>query len=128
MIFPKTLSDSARRGYLIGEMESKSDAQLLREYAEHGVEEAFTELVRRHANLVYSAAVRQMDSPDMAAEIAQGVFIGLARGARSLSPRLAEDASLAGWLCRSARNISLNLRRDESRRHSRESSLPAPVD
>src|SRR5437867_3882308 len=101
-------------------MQPKSDAPLLREYAEHGAEAAFAEIVTRHANLVYSAVLRQVPSPDVAAEVAQSVFIGLARGARLLTPRLAEDASLAGWLCRSARNISLNLRRDEYRRHSRE--------
>ena len=48
------------------------------------------------------------------------MFIGLARGALSLSVKLAPEASLAGWLCRSARNLSLNLRRDEFRRRSRE--------
>jgi RNA polymerase sigma factor (sigma-70 family) len=107
-------------GYLMGEMQSKSDADLLREYADHGTEPAFAELVTRYTNLVYSAAARQTDSPDIAAEITQRVFIGLARGVRALSPRLHANASLAGWLCRSARNISLNLRRDEFRRHSRE--------
>ena len=101
-------------------MQSKSDAQLLREYIEHGAETAFTEIVTRHTNLVYSAALRQVGCSDVAAEVTQDVFIGLARGARSLSPRLPVDGSLAGWLCRSARNISLNLRRDEFRRHSRE--------
>jgi RNA polymerase sigma factor (sigma-70 family) len=101
-------------------MQTKSDAQLLREYAEQGTEAAFAEIVARHTNLVYSAAFRQVDSPDLAAEVAQCVFIGLAQGAPSLSRRLAVDASLAGWLCRSARNVSLNLRRDEFRRHSRE--------
>jgi RNA polymerase sigma factor (sigma-70 family) len=101
-------------------MQSKSDAQLLHEYADDGIEPAFTEIVIRYTNLVYSAAARQTDSADIAAEIAQSVFITLARGARALSPRLAEDASMAGWLCRSARNISLNLRRNELRRHSRE--------
>src|SRR5438093_9779774 len=104
----------------MGEMQPKSDAHLLREYAGQGEESSFAEIVSRHTNLVYSAALRQVDSPAVAAEIAQSVFIGLARGARLLSPRLAEDASLAGWLCRSARNLSLNLRRDEFRRHSRE--------
>ena len=101
-------------------MQTKSDAQLLREYAEHGAETAFAEIVSRHTNLVYSAALRQVDSPDLAADVAQSVFVGLARAARSLSRKLADSASLAGWLCRSARNISLNLRRDEFRRHSRE--------
>jgi RNA polymerase sigma factor (sigma-70 family) len=101
-------------------MQVKSDIQLLREYAEHGTEAAFTEIVTRNTNFVYSAALRQLDSPDIAAEVAQTVFIGLAKKARSLSARLAGDASLAGWLCRSARNISLNHRRDEFRQHSRE--------
>ncbi len=104
----------------MGEMQPKSDAQLLREYAETGAEPAFTEIVNRHTNLVYSAALRQVESPGVAAEIAQKVFIGLARGARELCPRLAAEASLAGWLCRSARNLSLNFRRDEFRRQSRE--------
>jgi RNA polymerase sigma factor (sigma-70 family) len=101
-------------------MKIKSDTQLLREYAEHGTEAAFTEIVTRHTNLVYSAALRQADSPDTAGEVAQCVFIGLAKAARSLTRQLAADASLAGWLCRSARNVSLNLRRDEFRRHTRE--------
>lgn len=101
-------------------MNPKSDAQLLREYAGHGAEGAFAEIVHRHTSLVYSAALRQVNSPDVAAEVAQTVFVDLARGAGALCPRLPEDASLAGWLCRSARNISLNLRRNEFRRHSRE--------
>src|SRR5438093_8034839 len=104
----------------MGEMQPKSDAHLLREYAGQGEESSFAEIVSRHTNLVYSAALRQVDSPAVAAEIAQSVFIGLARGARALSPRLAADASLAGWLCRSARNLSLNFRRDEFRRTTRE--------
>jgi RNA polymerase sigma factor (sigma-70 family) len=104
----------------MGKMQPKSDAQLLREYAEGGPEAAFSELVHRHTNLVYSAALRQVESPAEAAEIAQCVFIGLAQGAKSLLPRLASEASLAGWLCRSARNLSLNFRRDKFRRHARE--------
>ena len=104
----------------MGEMQTKSDAQLLRAYAERGAEAAFTELVQRHTDLVYSAAWRQVESPDLAREIAQGVFISLARDAQELAPRLAGEASLAGWLCRSARNQSLNHRRDEFRRQTRE--------
>ena len=100
-------------------MQTKSDAQLLREYAICGEDAAFSELVHRHTNLVYSAALRQVGSPETAAEIAQNVFLGLARGAQSLAPRLPEEASLAGWLCRSTRNLSLNFRRDEFRRQSR---------
>jgi RNA polymerase sigma factor (sigma-70 family) len=122
------LSDLAAGGYSIGEMQPQSDAWLLREYAEHGKECAFAEITARHTNLVYSAALRQVDSPDLAAEIAQQTFIGLARGAQALTQKLAEDASLAGWLCRIARNLSLNLRRDEFRRHSRERQAMAQHD
>jgi RNA polymerase sigma factor (sigma-70 family) len=104
----------------MGVMQTKSDAQLLREYAKDGIETAFAEIVTRYTNLVFSAAARQTDSPDIAAETTQSVFITLARAAGTLSSRLAEDASLAGWLCRSARNISLKHRRDEFRRHFRE--------
>src|SRR5262245_26182879 len=104
----------------MGEMQPRSDAQLLREYAGQGDESAFAEIVQRHTNLVYSAALRQVDSPAVAAEIAQNVFIGLARAAQALSGRMAAEASLAGWLCRSARNLSLNHRRDEFRRNTRE--------
>lgn len=101
-------------------MRPKSDAQLLREFAEHGGENAFSEIVQRHTNLVYSAALRQIESPEIAAEISQNVFVSLARGAKTLAPRLAAEASLAGWLCRSARNLSLNHRRNEFRRQTRE--------
>jgi RNA polymerase sigma factor (sigma-70 family) len=109
-------------------MPSKSDAQLLREYAASGSDIAFTELVERHTNLVYSAAARQVGGVDMAAEVTQSVFIALAKGAQELAGRLAEDASLAGWLCRSARNIALNVRRNEFRKHSRERQSVEQVD
>jgi DNA-directed RNA polymerase specialized sigma24 family protein len=81
----------------MGEMQKKSDAQLLRDYAERQVQEAFTEIVQRHTNLVYSAALRQLESPEAASEIAQNVFIGLARSAKTLAPKLLAEASLAGW-------------------------------
>src|SRR5882724_10805343 len=67
----KTLSDFPAVGYYTGEMQSTSDAQLLREYAAHGADAAFAELVQRHTNLIYSAAFRQVNSLDVAAEIAQ---------------------------------------------------------
>src|SRR4029079_19370613 len=53
-----------RRRLSVGWMQTQSDAWLLRDYAERDAEAAFTELVQRHTNLVYSAALRQVESPD----------------------------------------------------------------
>ena len=53
-----TLSDFTPHGLLIGEMLNKSDAPLLRDYAAHGSEPAFGEIVTRHTDLIYSAALR----------------------------------------------------------------------
>jgi len=98
----------------------KSDAQLLRDYASHGDEAAFREIVARHADLVYSAALRQVESPDLAGDVAQSVFVDLARKAKSVGDRLSTDASLTGWLYRSTRYTALNHLRDTRRRVTHE--------
>lgn len=101
-------------------MHEKSDAQLLREYAEHGNEAAFREIVVRHTDLVYSSALRQATSADLARDVAQSVFTDLARKAQSLARTLDENASLLGWLYRSTRFAALNQLRDDRRRQARE--------
>src|SRR5215471_8999570 len=101
-------------------MHEKSDAQLLREYAEDGNEDAFRELVARHTDLVYSAALRQVASPDLAWDVAQSVFTDLARKARSLLQKGNLHDSMAGWLYRGTRFAALNQLRDERRRQTRE--------
>src|SRR5208283_5322795 len=58
-----------------------SDLDLLRRFARENSQDAFAEIVRRHLNLVYSAALRQVRSPQLAEEIAQSVFADLARSA-----------------------------------------------
>lgn len=54
-------------------MQNQSDAQLLRAYVETGQEAAFREIVTRHADLVYSAALGQVNSPALACDLARGV-------------------------------------------------------
>jgi DNA-directed RNA polymerase specialized sigma24 family protein len=56
-----------------------SDLELLDQYARENKEEAFAELLDRHLQLVHSAALRQVRSPELAEEVAQCVFSDLAR-------------------------------------------------
>jgi len=95
---------------------STSDQQLLRDYAECHAETAFAELVRRHVDLVYSAALRMVSDAHLAQDVTQGVFMALARSA----PQLADRPVLAGWLHRTARNLGANVVRSEVRRRTRE--------
>src|SRR4051794_31318717 len=101
-------------------MPAKSDAQLLREYAQSGSQTAFGEVVTRYTDLVYSAALRQMGSPDLARDVGQQVFTDLARKASSVAWKLNEEGTLVGWLYRSTRYEALTLLRDERRRQARE--------
>ncbi len=92
------------------------DMTLLAAYARRNSEEAFSTLVSRHVNLVYSVALRQVGDAHLAEEITQAVFIILARKAGSLSPK----TILPGWLCRTARYVSANALTVRRRREQRE--------
>jgi len=93
-----------------------SDLELLQNYADQNSEEAFAELVRRHLDLVYSAALRQVCSPQLAEEVAQSVCTDLARNAGKLKP----DTILTAWLYQVTRRTAIDVVRKESRRQSRE--------
>jgi RNA polymerase sigma factor (sigma-70 family) len=101
-------------------MQEQTDAQLLRDYVRRGSQAAFREIVARHADLVYSAALRQVESPDLARDVAQSVFIDLARKACSLAEKMPESSSLVGWLYRSTRFAALNQLRADRRRLAHE--------
>jgi RNA polymerase sigma factor (sigma-70 family) len=93
------------------------DCELLRRYAGTKSEEAFAELVRRHVNLVYSAALRQVNGDaHLAQDVAQTVFTDLARKAAALSRR----TMLTGWLFTSAHFAAAKIARTENRRRNRE--------
>lgn len=92
------------------------DAALLQEYIRNGCEPAFTALVDRYIGLVYSAALRQVRDPHLAEDVAQAVFIILARKAG----RLSRQTVLAGWLLQTARYTSNTQIRAAIRRSERE--------
>lgn len=97
-------------------MQDRDDSSLLRQYAEASSEAAFTELVTRHLNLVYSVALRQVNQRHHAEEITQAVFIILARKARQLR----HDRALSSWLFQTTRLTANNFIRSEARRQRRE--------
>ena len=93
-----------------------NDLDLLGQFAREESQDAFTTLVNRHLNLVYSAALRQVRSPQLAEEVSQSVFANLARNATKLSP----DTILTSWLYQVTRHTAIDVVRREARRQARE--------
>src|SRR5436190_411038 len=102
-----------------------SDCDLLRRYAETNSEEAFAELVRRHVDLIYSAALRQVNGDaHLARDVAQSVFTDLARRATALSGR----EVLTGWLYTSTHFAAAKAVRAAQRRRAHEEAARKRVD
>src|SRR6266581_674620 len=102
-------------------MKSLTDQQLLRDYSEHRSEAAFAELVGRHVDLVYSAALRMVRDAHLAEDVTQGTFVALAQNAWQLTDR----PVLSGWLHRTAQNLAANVVRTDVRRRAREQEAAA---
>jgi RNA polymerase sigma factor (sigma-70 family) len=92
------------------------DANLIRRYGRDGDESAFAELMTRHLPLVWGTARRITSDGELARDVAQSVFVDLARKARTLP----EGTPVAGWLHRAACHAAGNLVRTNVRRVRRE--------
>jgi RNA polymerase sigma factor (sigma-70 family) len=92
------------------------DHELLRRFSREQSQDAFTELVNRRLNLVYSAALRQVRSPQLAEEVSQTVFTSLARHATKIAP----NTVLTAWLYQVTRNAAIDVIRREASRQARE--------
>src|ERR1051326_5154342 len=89
---------------------------LLAEFRATRAEAAFSELVRRFTNLVYSIAHRRVAAMTLAQEVTQIVFIRLAKA----PPNLNSEAQLLAWLHRTTVHVSIDLWRSDTRRRARE--------
>jgi RNA polymerase sigma factor (sigma-70 family) len=94
-----------------------TDRELLRLYSQRNSQEAFTELVQRHVNLVYGIALRQLcGNATLAGDVTQAVFAALATKARSHS----RINNLSSWLFTTTRFTVSHTVRTERRRQNRE--------
>lgn len=98
---------------------SGSDIEMLKHWSASGNADAFAELVRRYAPLVYSAALRVLRNQTDAEDVAQQCFLELAQHPPSI------HTTLAGWLHRLATHRALNHLRGEKRRSERERQFEA---
>ena len=128
--FADTMTHPARRvkseflgGFYFGgcyNLNMTPDSELLARLARTRSEATFAELVRRHVNLVYSTALRQVNGDaHLAQEVAQTIFTDLARNADSLSHR----ENLTGWLYTSAYFAATKTVRGETHRRNREENF-----
>ena len=93
-----------------------TDGELLQDYVRSSSQTAFAELVRRHTDWVYCAALRLVRDASLAEDVVQAVFIVLARKASVLPP----SRSLNQWLFQVTRYSAIHAPRDEARRKGRE--------
>jgi RNA polymerase sigma factor (sigma-70 family) len=91
------------------------------EYAEQRSDAAFAELVRRHVDLVYSAALRMVCEAHTAEDVTQAVFLALSQNAAQLRGH----PVLSGWLHCTARNLAAKSVRSDVRRRAREQEAAA---
>jgi len=93
-----------------------NDWELLQEWSTRRSEDAFAQLVSRHREFVYASARRQILDLSLAEEVAQTVFLLLARKAGSLG----REVILPNWLFRTTRLVASRALRSEQRHRRNE--------
>jgi RNA polymerase sigma-70 factor (ECF subfamily) len=93
-----------------------TDAELVRRFRE-GERDAFSEIVERYQHRVFTLCLRWMGDREIAAEVAQDVFLALYRSL----PGFRGDALLSTWIVRvtinHCKNRRLYRRRRQEERH-----------
>jgi len=91
-----------------------SESVLLQRFVRGGDSGAFSEIVRRHAGLVYGTCLRVLADADQAADATQETFFQLVKKADEVTE------SIPGWLHRVAVAKAVDLIRSDARRRRRE--------
>jgi len=99
------------------------DRELLAAYVS-GEEPAFEKLVTKYSRMLYGVALRYVGDPQIAEEVVQSTFIILARKASTLP----KEASVCGWLLRTAGFVARDALKTLRRRKQNESELSTEVD
>ena len=92
----------------------ESEINLLRRFANKGDAEAFSEIVHRHAGLVYGACLRVLEDKTKAADVVQETFFQLYKDAGHIT------GSVSSWLHSVATRKAVDVIRKDSRRKRRE--------
>lgn len=97
----------------------ENEVILLHRFAKTGDAEAFSEVVRRHAGLVYGACLRILSDRDKAADVVQDTFFLLLRNAGNIT------GSVPAWLHRVATRRAIDVVRRDSSIRRRETEYAA---
>jgi RNA polymerase sigma factor (sigma-70 family) len=97
-----------------------TDRELLRRFAEHRDETAFTALVQRYAPMVLGVGLRTLHHRQDAEDVCQATFLTLSQKAATV----AWGESVAGWLYDVAHRHAQNVRSAAHRRAVHESRFP----
>jgi RNA polymerase sigma factor (sigma-70 family) len=98
---------------------AENEIILLERFVKGGDAEAFTQIVQRHAGLVYGASLRVVEDQSRAADVVQETFLQFLRDAGKIT------GSVPSWLHRVATRKALTAIRTDSRRKRREAKYAA---
>ena len=93
---------------------TESEFVLLKRFSTNGDSEAFAQIIRQHAPMVYGVCLRILANKERAADVVQDTFFQLVRDAAEIS------GSLSNWLHRVATYKAIDIVRRDSKRKQRE--------
>jgi RNA polymerase sigma factor (sigma-70 family) len=99
----------------------QTDSALLDRYLRERDQAAFTALVRRYLDLVYSSAARRVGDRHLAEDVTQAVFMIFAKKASSAR----RSSSLGAWLLNTVRYAAANALKMEDRRQRHQTKAAA---